>query len=102
MLDINPQDIIFHKINELLEKFYSYDSNVKMTTKTDSIGKISQDIDKVIKDIFKSAKEEIDIKEDSEEKNTLPILGDKFLITDQERKSIDKNVRPNEKIIFQE
>lgn len=102
MLDINPQDIIFHKINELLEKFYSYDSNVKMTAKSNSIRKISQDIEKVIQDIFKSAKEEVDKKEDSEEKNTLPILGDKFLITDQERKSIDKNVRPIEKIIFHE
>jgi hypothetical protein len=100
MLDINPQDIIFYKINELLEKYYSYDSNVKMTTKTDSIGKISQDIEKVMQDIFKTAKEEVDKKEDSEEKNTLPILGCKFLITDQERKSIDKNVRPIEKINF--
>ena len=70
MLDINPQDIIFYKINELLEKCYSYDSNVKMTTKTDSIGKISQDIEKVMQDIFKAAKEEVDKKEDREERKS--------------------------------
>ena len=51
-----------------MKKFYFYDSNVKMTAKSDSIRKISQDIEKVIQDIFKSAKEEVDKKEDSEEK----------------------------------
>lgn len=80
---------IYTKIDELREQFYTYDSNIKISTKTDYIGQLSQDIEKIIQNITKTEKEEYK-NENNNEKKFPPISAEKFLITDKENKSVEK------------
>jgi hypothetical protein len=79
------------KVLELQNKFYSYEPlNI---TKTDNIGKLSQDIEKIIKDISKTEEIKSNKKENENNIEELPIMGDKFLIIDEQIQSVKKGVK---------
>ena len=102
LLELGTQDIIYAKIIEIKEKFYFYDSNlIKMPTKTDSIGQLSQDIEQIIQDISKTEQEE-GKNENNKENQSPPILSYQFLITSQENKIVNKNAKPISKINLSE
>jgi hypothetical protein len=101
LLDIDSYNVIFNKIIELQKKFYSDDYNIRITTKTDSIGKLSQDIEKIIQDISKAEKEK-DNNQNNTQNNSSSILADKFLIIDKENKKVDRKTKPIEKINLSE
>ena len=84
------ENIINKKIEELKNKFYSYDTNSSKKITIDSIKKISQNIEKISQDILKSEKEQKE-KENNNNKNIESIIGDKLLITDEYVKSVDIN-----------
>ena len=65
----------------------------------DSIEILSQNIDKIIKEIFKSKEEEdLKNKEIKKENNEIPILADKFLIIENINKSVNKNLLQKEEL----
>ena len=58
LLDIDSYDKIYAKISDLKKNFYSYDSTIRTTNKTDFIGKLSQDIEKIIQDKNRTRKQQ--------------------------------------------
>ena len=86
-------NIIFKKIKDLQDKYYSYDStNAKKFEKNDPIGKLSQDIQSIVQEITKEEEE----KRNKEKENinndiNSSIIAEKFLIIDKERKSVNIN-----------
>ena len=94
-------DKINIKVKELQTKFYSYDSSkIKKKTMTDSIDKLSQNIEQVIQEITES--QEIDNKEKKKKENEILILADKFLIIDKNRESVDKKMSQKKAINISE
>ena len=80
---------IEEKVFELQNKFYSYEPLI--ITKTDNIGKLSQDIERIIKDISKTEEIKSYKKENENNIEELPIIGDKFLIIDEKIQTVKKS-----------
>ena len=100
LLDPESHKNIINKITEINNKFYSYNSNtITKSTKTDSIRKISQNIEQIIQEIKKTEEKD---NENNKENNTIPILADKFLITDKTNKKVDIKTSPIPKINLSE
>ena len=88
-------DEIKKKVIELKEKLYSYEFNHKLFNKIDSIGKLSQKIQAIIQDILNSKEEfQKDNNKNENEKESLSIIADKFLITDKKNKIVDVKTKP--------
>lgn len=86
------QNKIIDKIKELRNKYYSYESiNAKKLEKSDSIGKLNQDIQSIIQEINKEVEKRNKEKENINDESNLSIIADKFLIVDKERKKVNKN-----------
>jgi len=93
LTQIDP-NIITSKIKELQNKYYSYDAlNSKKIEKTDSIGKLLQDIQSMIQEISKEEEKRNKEKESSNDESNTSIIADKFLIIDKERKSVNINTK---------
>jgi hypothetical protein len=79
---------IEEKVLELQNKFYSFEPLT--ITKIDNIGKLSQDIEKIIKDISKTEEIKSNKKENESDIEELPFIRDKFLIIDEQIQSVKK------------
>ena len=91
-LSVIDQKLITDKIKELQMQYYSY-KPINTKEKTDSIGKLYQDIQAIAQEILieeeKRKKEMLNMTND--QKINISIIADKFLLIDNERKSVDKN-----------
>ena len=94
-IDLNK---INNKVEELKNKLYLYNLNSKQIARIDSIGKLSQDIEKILQNILISKEERNKNKELDSNKKIESIIADKFLIIDIKIKSIDINTLPTKSI----